>query len=529
MDVATPYTPEEFRAAVLRNDERGLLKKWSDHPFYTLFVREKSGGEIPALMDVGRQKAYASSTEQDEIAAFVDTATVPESDGELFVKAVPLAELARNAVVQGFAIFWVGPGKMIEGTTLHLLADTAVVHDQEGQEIAYRSDPLFFEASVDQPAPYKGAVQRWEKVTLGNNDSAGRTPTLYVYDDGFDWRGNPYLPELPESALPVSSLSASAQAFFRRWETPLLGTQEDAPPPEPPEQDKGTETLVPQEWLAGFGKVRELVDKYLVPPASELFLVVTLYEPTDDSDMDETFWEVDLNVPDRFGSLMPYEGMLVSASSFRANPGLPDEPGKHAVSGAFRERLVRQLSWRMFENGRRLGERFYLDNEQFERSFPFRPDNADLIFQPDYEDPRFPCLARFRCGNHDIPVLLQGQVRGNYACEPLQRINVPESEVPSMMPGRNQLFVDDVMELFDDAGGVLVPKELIDFPEPWYKGARASSWQTTYELRRSAHVDRLVSAYPKAADKTGAGREILNYLVLAVSIVVTLVWMTAQF
>lgn len=217
--------------------------KWSDHTFYTLFVREKSGDEIPAIVDIGQQKAYASSTEQDEIAHFKEelirslmnykiyslgdtnittVSELPEIDGELFVKAISLTELARNAVVQGCMIFWVEPAKMMEGTTLHLLADTAVVHDQEGQEIAYRSDPLFFEASVDQPAPYKGSVQRWEKVTLGNNDSTGRTPTLYVYDDGLDWQGNPYLPELPESDVPVSSLSASAQAFSGAGKRPCL-------------------------------------------------------------------------------------------------------------------------------------------------------------------------------------------------------------------------------------------------------------------------------------------------------------------
>lgn len=529
MDVAARFTPQAFQFALALNDEYSLLKHWRDCPFYTLFVREKTGGEIPATLDIGRGKAYASSSDEKEVATLMETATVPESDGELFIRTASLAELARNAVVQGFSIYWLGPSQLIEGSTLRLLADTAIVKDSDGNEVAYKSEALFFEGGVEQPAPPKGAVQRWDKVALGKEKeySTERTPTLYVYDDALDWQTNPYLPELPESAVPVSSLSQRGQDFFRSWETPLFGAQEDASPPKPPEQSEGTDGLVPNDWLAGFGSVRELVDKHLVPTASELRLAIKVYEPSDGSDWGEVYWRLDLDVPSSFGSLMPCDWVLVSASSFKANPGLPEETGKHPVTEAFRERLVRQLSWRIFENGRRLGERFYLGSDHFQRFFPFRPDNADKTFQPDYEDARFPCLARFRCGDYEIPVLLQGQIRGNYVCEPLRDIAVPESEVPSMMPGRNLLIADGVMQLFDSAGGILVPAELIDFPEHWFNGARASSQQVTYQLEQSGRIDRLVEAYAQAMDEEEADGRMLRNVTWGVSLTVALLLVLA--
>lgn len=523
MDVAMQYTPENFRSMVSRYDQRGLLEKWSDCPFHTLMVREKTGGEIPATLEVGRQTVYVASPDQAELSSLLETATVPESEGELFVKSMPLFDLARNAIHQGFLILWAGPRLLIEGTNLHLLADTGIITDDDGNEAVYRSEPLFFEGSMEQPAPPKGSVQHWDRVVLGKEDDSsikGIEP-LYVYDDRHDWHRNPYLPVLPASAVPVSSMSQSAQAFFRRWETPLLGTQEEAPSPTPPEINQGVDGWVPNDWLAGFGRVQEYVDTYLIPPANELYLAIAPYE-LDDEDTDKVYWDVTLEVSDRFGRLMPYGGMLVSPSRFRANPDLPDELGKHAVSEAFRERLVRQVAWRMFENGRRLGNRFYVDTELFERFFPFKPDNDERWFQPDYNDPRFPCLARFQCGKHDIPVLLQGQVRGNYVCEPLVCISVPESEVPAMMPGRNLLIIDGVMDLMDYAGGVLVPEDLIDFPEPWYRGARASSVQIINDVRRSAYVDRLVTAHSETEEKKASGDQMWEYVFIAIGLMVAL-------
>ena len=315
------------------------------------------------------------------------------------------------------------------------------------------------------------------------------------------------MPDIPADAIPLSSLSDSAQAFFRCTQRPLLPAKRPTKTPEvetvPAVSGK---QLVPDNLLGDFARWRHQVSECLVPTAGECRLAIVQSTSGNGSDGGKQRPEtcgVQISLPDRYGALVsgtiPVDPSLLKEES---NP-IPSKPGSHPVSDEFREYLLSYISWMMFHHARSLWPAFALEADALRAVFPARPSNAYEVFVPDYKDTRFPCLARMPCGDQELPVILLGQAHGNYICRPLPHAPIREQALPPVLKGKDKLVQEGQLVYGNSNAPLMAPVSLLDFPEHWYTGSRSpaefhvGAMASTMEFNASRRKEQKSPGTPK--------------------------------
>ncbi|MBZ5488432.1 hypothetical protein HW452_12950 [Halomonas aquamarina] len=495
--LSNTFSLTAFQQDLASSDQRQLLR-WADCELHAAFIRHAEGHEEPALIQVDESSRYIASTQADTLHNLLAGAQLEEGS-EAVIRSLPLHELARNAHLfrVGLHILDGEEGLYLEGPTTLVLGTAAVVESPEGDEVIYQAEIFFFEPLDEARTLPHGTVQYWYDARPTHTQSDGQTASIYVFDDRLDWL-DPLFPDLPDGARPLSTLSPDARAFFERMRLPLLKRQEKTPAT-PAEPDRRYHNdLIKDQVLYSFNQLRAMVDRDIVPAASGISLKVveTLRseEETDDATMS---WEIRVGFTTPLGVEAHFDPNWVSASLCQANAELPDTTGTHGASEALRERIVDHLTWMFFQQGRN----FFLMrfNECLEGLLPDVIINSDKPYQPDYTDHRFPCLARFQCGEHPVPVLLLGQQDGNYVCQPLKDVDIEEKHVPTLIPRRSSLIdmTRNTMMLSSIGERWVLPTSLIDFPEYWYEGIRLSNQNLTSKFVSSMRVNTLLNEYEK--------------------------------
>lgn len=207
-----------------------------------------------------------------------------------------------------------------------------------------------------------------------------------------------------------------------------------------------------------------------------------------------------LYFPSRNGQLTSFTGQQVDPVVLIAHGGIPNSIGRHPVSPAFRERLVSHLAWVMFGHARWLWPRFHLDEGALDGLFPIKPENSRQVFMPDYEDNRYPFLARLNFGKHELPALVLGQVSGDLVCKLIMHKDVPESDIPAILTNRSDLIVDGHLYESPSPLVIRVPESLVDSPTHWYQGVRACRQHLILDARKTMFVNDLMDPPPEPED-----------------------------
>lgn len=248
-----------------------------------------------------------------------------------------------------------------------------------------------------------------------------------------------------------------------------------------------------------------MVDQDIVPAANDIILKIAKTvqlegEPADASER----WEVKVSFTTPIGIKALFDLDWVQASLCQANTELPNTIGTHSASEALRERIVNHLAWVFLQRGRSFDVARF--GECLDGLFPDQVINSDKAYQPDYTDRRFPCLARFQCGEYPVPVMLLGQQGGNYVCQPLKDVDIPEKHAPTSIPGRSS-FIDmtrQTMMLSNIGERLVLPTSLIDFPEAWYEGIRLSNQNLKSKFVSSMRVNTFLSELEQADGATSS-------------------------
>lgn len=475
--ISAPFSFTEFKQDLSTVNKRKLLR-WANCELHVVFYRNSSGQELPGLLQVGSQQCYVASSSQDALQRAMSNVKL-EDGSEIVIKTLSLAELARNAHIYNLSIQLIDKedGLTIGGALMQLFGITAILQDDEGNEVIYEADAFFFEPEGDaETLPY-GAVQHWRDIEL--EYTSAREPseikTLYVFDDQLDWN-NPHFPELPDNAKALSELPSSAKAFFEHIRVPpLMSWDEESAStivPEPPYEN----SLLAANNLGAFNVLRAMVDQDIVPPVDDITLTIKkdIKHENEPADSPER-WEIRVSFTTPMGFNAVFSPDWVEASLCKANTELPDTTGTHLASEKLRERIVNHLAWNFFQHGRSFAKTLF--STDLQGLLPSFIINSYGPFQPDYADERFPCLARFQCGEHGVPVLLLGQNEGNYVCMPLAFEEIPEADVSALVPRRSELISMESKSMLLSAryDRLAIPASLVDFPDHWYQGIRVSN------------------------------------------------------
>lgn len=518
--------PSKLKRALEKGNKKGLLKNWSEQMFFTLFVFDQKGVERPVSVPYGAELAMLVTLKKEEAEGL--SASV-EGVGELarpHIKSVPLWELARLACSDGCVLAWAKEGIVFERVVLLLLGYTALITSQDGSDSYYSINPIPLEGEgAKSLAP--GRLQRWS-VNSGSEEG----DSWLVYDDSQNWSTNPYLPELPDNAVPASSLSSDERLIYDRWASPCLegeiALQEQAA--------AGDEIALPgdgaidQDYLTGPKRIYSLIEQYLFPNRKNLKLEVqpTTITPIvfdeqgkerQEEPIDAVKFVFQYIEQSSYGAAIApqriHEETLTLDDLERMPYKLPTAPGLHPLPAALQRLLKRHLGWGIFALSRRLEGGFYFFEGRLRHLLTALPDNSERRFFSDPDDERFPFLAGFRCGEEMLPVMVLGMQGGHYVCNPLQDLEVPEERVPAEMPLRDDLVVGGSMALWDLGGSIRIPPALIDFPEAWYKGMRVSAEHMVIQARNSLALYSYAlrsDKEPEKADSESDVKELLKWL-----------------
>ncbi|MGP9632206.1 hypothetical protein ACT3R7_03970 [Halomonas sp. AOP43-A1-21] len=511
----TPFSVNEFRQELSVSNQRKMLT-WAGCELRVAFWRTVSGKERPAVIKINAQRYYVASTSADNMqtwfARIQREKNLQESPGdetsgdssgdssgegyeksskksseesfeessELVIKSLSLAELARNAHIHQLGIHLSDEqaAMYFSGSIMTLWGETAILEDKKGQEIIYRAAEVFTFESPDEPDPIPyGAVQYWHDGELEYNPDRdlSKQQSLHVFDDQWDWN-SPLFPTLPDKVQALSSLSSNAQAFFERMRVPPLQSPEPEPVQPPAPEPSYQNAFVGADNLASFHSLRGMVDQDIVPPADDITLTITKDAKHRDKRTDSTErWGIRISFTTPMGFNAVFDPDWLDASLCKANTTLPDTTGVHHASDVLRERIVNHLAWSFFQHGRGFVKTLF--GTALKGLLPNCITNGYGAFQLDYADKRFPCLARFQCGELEVAVLLLGQDKGNYVCMPLKFEEIPEADLPTLVPRRSELISMESKSIIlsEHHHRLIIPMSLIDFPDHWYRGIRVSN------------------------------------------------------
>lgn len=483
-----PISLERFEQDLKKNDPGQLLRWWECELYVALNTKDGTLGLLEAELGC----LCITSNERDTLELFLAKENF-ENGNDIIVSTMSLDELSRNAQLFGFNIVIVidsDDNLVLGGDLMRLWGMTALVEDDEGNDGVYEASAYPFEPLENANTLPYGTVQQWFEIEFNSpHDRVERElKTLLVFDDQLDWN-NPLFPKLPKDAKPLSSLSPSAQAFFERMRKPLLmdinGTAKKDTSPEAVYQN----SLITEDNLTDFRKLRHIVDSDIVPAASKITLSIKSSAPSSNTSSDASErWTVRISFPMSMSENAVFLPEDVGASVCKANQALPSKIGDHPASSALRERIVTHLAWRLFKQGNSFIHTTF--DTILTGVFPGVITNRDTPFQPDYTDKHFPCLARWQRDTDEVPVLLLGEDKDDYICMPLNSEPLPEVDTSGLCSRHsepsNQVATNTSRSVAGDR--LAVSRTCIDFPDDWYQGIRVSDQYLKAKFRHSMKV-----------------------------------------
>lgn len=482
-----------LKRALRSDNPKLLMRDWAQRSFYALFTRDDQGWESAACVPFGRELAILVTLEKDEADGLIESLVSTDS-AQLFVKSLPLWELARFAHSQNSTLAWAKEDLVFDQQALELLGYKALITKADGAETLVTIQVVRLEGG-DEKSLVAGDLQWW-------SPGPGTEPAerVLVYDDSRYQQDDAWAPVLPDNSQPVSSLSEEELTVFERWAKPCLpldfGTSDEV--------GAGAELEIsPNEWLPegcldGPGKLYSLLDRVIFPEKRNFKLEVepqTLVQDDEAGDSSPLHFLkmrfLYLSQASEGGRITP---LCVATASFTQNElaalpfPLPTAPGMHPVPDYLLGLLKRQLAWGLFATSRRVDGGSPLLDGLTRNLLVAPPDNADELFVCDPDDKRFPFLAAFECKETLVPVMVLGKQDDNLVCNPLLDLDVPEAQVPEGLPLREDLILDGTMSLWALSGSILIPEKLIRCPEGWYKGVRVSAGKVLLDMNRNMHL-----------------------------------------
>lgn len=483
-------TESAFTDLIASEDHIGLIRDWRDVIFHTLFAKKRHDLELPVLLPIEDGRCFIASPDPVAARAAIEDFSSDE-ELDIFVKPVPLGELARNAFLLGAWLCWTGSKVIMNTSLMHLIGMKALKQEPSGQERLYQ-------AKIHELQNPGGVVetikaQSWVISTVSGNSVTEVARENLIFDDrGLVVFGPGLGPT--GGAKNRSDLSAEEQALFDWWAQPLYdyaalkegnegenGADENA---------KSADTYVPasaivdEENLRSFYDLERAVHNQIMPDATRLQLEVIedqVIPEVEEQGSDELL-RVDgrrfrILFADHPEWSLPLGGGGLAMTDYTEEVWLPKEAGVHEVPEHLRSRLTRAIAWVLFWQGRDPGKPAQLVLGQFGGVKPFCPDNMNRLFVPDATDGRFPALACMPCGAQQVPVLIHGEVPEGYVCEVLEECRVPASDLPRGLVGRDSLLVNGSVPFVSMCAFLVVPVAAIEFPEEWYTGIRTSNTQ----------------------------------------------------
>ncbi|MBR9872193.1 MAG: hypothetical protein GYB26_13745 [Gammaproteobacteria bacterium] len=486
------FAPTEkiFTDLIASEDHIGLIRDWRDVIFHTLFAKRRQDLELPVLLPIEDARCFIGSPDPVAARAAIEDFGFDE-ELDVFIKPVPLGELARNAFLLGAWFCWTGSNVIMNTSLMHLIGMKAIKQQPSGQELLYQAKLH----ELQNPGKFVEIIkaQSWVVSTVSGNSVTEVVQEALVIDD----RGLVVFgPGLGPSGVAKnrSELSADEQALFDWWALPLYDyaawEEKGEGENRADENVKSIDTYVPapsiigEENLLSFYDLERAVHNQIMPDATRLQLEVIEDQvmPEIEEQGSDELLRVDGR---RYGILfvdhpewsLPLGGNGLAMTDYGEQVWLPKEAGIHEVPEHFRSRLTRAIAWVLFWQGRDPGKPAHLVLGQFGGVKPFCPDNMNRLFVPDATDGRFPALACMPCGTQQVPVLVHGEVPEGYVCEVLEECRVPASDLPRGLVGRDSLLVNGSVPFVSMCTFLMVPVAAIEFPEEWYTGIRTSNTQ----------------------------------------------------
>ena len=401
----------------------------------------------------------------------------------------------------------------------YLLRNSGLLPGPHGSPTIYSGEVVPLADEAGDLSQLTGGLQRWDcpHGTLAppdNSDLPSRSPAIWVYDDELDW--SPVV--LPDGARPRSELCPNGQQLFTR-------VLVDANPPVSAQADTYIRSpLIPASLLGYFNRLYAEVEQ-LIPPADQLQLKLT--SATEAGETDTRLADcllLDIVWPAGEGHLNYITRDWYLPSELQRDPELPSETGTYPMPQALRERLVRHVSWALLHHS----QRFEACHGRLMHSLPgfsrLNLSNSDDVFYPDNHDNRFPFLARANIAGRELAVLIHGQIRSNFVCQPLEEMELPASEVPPQIPRWQDLVCPEEQTiLLWQYNLVLLPATMVDFPPRWYQGVRLHEQYLVYLLRKEMLEleanDELIRKYSEEEARTPVTRHAAWAAVIAALLV----------
>jgi len=514
-DLAVP-TAAQFLETLNSGDHLKLIREWRDVVFHTVFVKKHSGLELPMLYPVDEHQSFLASPDANEVQEALEGFALPD-DADVFVKAEPLRELARNAHMLGAWLNWLGAEIIMNSSLMELLGMKALVTVEGGQEKLYQAK-VYASPALNNTGPSANAsAQIWNISQVVGGSDIQRSQEVMIYDDSkslaFAENEGSIL-----SSRKLSQLTADEAALFDKWAAPVydFGALTQG-------EEKGSDSLIQDTYvphpsllddalLNSFRELERAINNEIMPDASRLHLEVSKeqvfaeIEESGDDSLDRVegrkFCILFEDHPE-WCLLLGGDGLALT--DYSDDVRLPSSTGRHEVPEPLRLKVVRAIAWTLFWKGREPGKRVSLIPGQFAGLKPFRPDNLNRIFHPPLDDTRFPVLASMPCGVQPMPVLVHGEIPEGYVVEALEDLKVQASDLPRGTPRRDSILVNDAVHFGSMCGPIVVPQSAIEFPDEWYTSARTSTTQLISDFKFFLQSQpRRRSAPGKDLDRPGA-------------------------
>ena len=476
--LTNPLPFDQFRKDVESNTIAKTIG-WADHEVYVPFIRYTSGEEV-ALLFQERLLCHVNASYMAGAEQILSSTVISTHLQELVIKTLTLGELfcTANFHKLGINIFGEDHRLNLGSHAMCVLAEFTLYDDKENEKSLYSVTAFSFENDDCTTLLPKGAVQLWMPSHLSATLpwSSKQEQALLIFDDRLDWT-NPRFPPLPDNAKGLSQLPTMAQKSFQRMQLSPLPIKRDTPQAPAVPAAIYHNSLLAEEKAKSFSRLLARVDKEIVPKAINIKLNVTHPSARSSAQDRANSWELQVSFISPRGGNIIFASELVDTALCKANAALPNTVGTQCANHQLRQRIVKHITWMLFQHGRDLNFLFYGFFFDLQGLLPCSIINGYGQFQPDYTDDRFPCLARFSFGEYQVPVMLLGADKDNYICMPLASKALPETDAPRQIPHRSDLIDRSTgyVELKRRIDKLLIPKSLIDFPDHWYQGERISN------------------------------------------------------
>lgn len=277
-DLAVP-TAAEFLETLNSGDHLKLIREWRDVVFHTVFVKKHSGLELPMLYPVDEHQSFLASPDANEVQEALKGFALPD-DADVFVKAEPLRELARNAHMLGAWLNWLGAEIIMNSSLMELLGMKALVTVEGGQEKLYQAK-VYASPALNKTGPSANAsAQIWTISQVVGGSDIQRSQEVMIYDDSksiaFAENGGSIL-----SSRQLSQLTADEAALFDKWAAPVYDFEALTQGEEKGSDSLFQDTYVPHPSLLddallnSFRELERAINNEIMPDASRLHLEVS--------------------------------------------------------------------------------------------------------------------------------------------------------------------------------------------------------------------------------------------------------------